>query len=308
MRLPLLILAALSVPWWFVSCGSNKLPPIGSAGAENPKATALFQEAKQAEQAGKTKKAVKLYDELADEYPLVPQAPEARFRQAQLLEQRGKTLKAFEAYQDFISRYRGSNLYEKALSRQARMAQGAADGEIKTSFLGLKSNLPTDKVVEMLEKVRDNAPAAPSASKAQFSIGALYQSKGKPADAIKAFRELVFKFPDSPEAPEGQFRIGVILTDEAKEGNQDKANLDMAREAFKDYLLRYPGHSKNAEAHQRIKKLGYQDIQRSYDVAEFYLKKGDTESAKIYFREVLDKAKSGPLYNKAKARLAELGE
>jgi outer membrane protein assembly factor BamD len=307
MRHPSLSIA-LALPLILGSCGSNKLPPVGQAGSNNPKADAIYQKAQQAEQSGKTKKAIKLYDELADDYPLVPQAPQARYKQARLLEQRGETVKAFEAYQDFITRYRGSNLYEKALSSQARMAQGAADGEIKTSFLGLKSNLPTDKVVGMLEKVRDNAPAAPSASKAQFSIGALHQGKNHPSKAIDAYRELVYKFPDSKEAPEGQFRIGVILNQEAKDGNQDKANLDLAREAFKDYLLRYPGHSKNAEARRLVAQLGGQDIQRSFDVAEFYLKKGNTESAKLYYREVLGKAKSGPLHDKAKARLAELGE
>ncbi len=307
MRRPSLAVT-LVLPCLFVSCGSSKLPPIGEVGSDNPKADAIYQKALQADQAGKTKKAVKLYDKLADDYPLVPQAPESRYRQASLLEQRGETVKAFDAYQDFITRYRGSNLYEKALTSQAVMAQSAADGEIKTSFLGLKSNLPTEKVVEMLGKVRDNAPAAPGAPRAQFSIGALYQGKDKPGKAIDAFRELVHEFPDSSQAPEGQFRIGLILTEEAEDGNQDKANLDLAREAFNDYLLRYPGHSKNAEARRRIAELGSQDIQRSFDVAEFYLAKGNTESAKIYYREVLKKANSGPLHDKAKARLAELGE
>ena len=307
-RLSLLIALVPSVSMWFVSCGSDKLPPVGQAGASNPKAEALYHEARQAEQSGETKKAAKLYDKLADDFPLASHAPEARFREARLLEQRGKTQKAFEAYQEFITRYRGSSFYEKAMASQDRIAHAAADGEIKTSFLGLKSRLPTDKIVEMLGKVRDNAPAAPGASRAQFKIGALYQSKGQSAKAIKAFQDLVYKFPDSREAPEGQFRIGVIYTDEAKRGNQDKANLDLAREAFQDYLLRYPGHSKNAEARRRLAELNRQEIQRSLDVAEFYLKKGDTQSARLYYHEVLEKAKSGPLHDKAKARLAELGE
>ena len=72
--------------------------------------------------------------------------------------------------------------------------------------------------------------------------------------------------------------------------------------------MRYPGHSKNAEARRRLAELNSQEIQRSLDVAEFYLKKGDVQSAKFYYHEVLKKAKSGPLHDKAKARLAELGE
>jgi outer membrane assembly lipoprotein YfiO len=304
----LALVAGLVLPW-LASCGSNDLPPmVGSGGTDSPAATGLFGAARQAENSGNTRKAVKLYGKLAEDHPVAPQAPEARFRQAKLLEQTGETVKAFDAYQEFITRYRGSSLYTQALESQARMAKAAADGEIKTSFLGLKSRLSTDKVVGMLEKVRDNAPASRTAPLAQFTIGELYQSRGDAARSIAAFRELVFKHPDSSEAAEGQYRIGVILTEQAERGNQDQANIDLAREAFQDYLQRYPGHSRNDEARRRLGVLGTRDLQRSFDIAEFYLRKGDTGSAKFYYHEVVREAKSGPLHDRAKARLAELGE
>ena len=53
--------------------------------------------------------------------------------------------------------------------------------------------------------------------------------------------------------------------------------------------------------------LGGEDLQRSFDVARFYERKGDTASAKFYYEEVIRKAKSGPLHDQAKARLAALG-
>ncbi len=53
--------------------------------------------------------------------------------------------------------------------------------------------------------------------------------------------------------------------------------------------------------------LGGQDIQRSYDTAEFYRNKGKTQSAIFYYREVMTKSKSGNLYNLAKKRITELG-
>lgn len=301
-----------AVALFAASCGNNKdLPPLlGASSPNTERAEALFNQAKENDDAGKRDKAIKLYDKLADEMPLSTRAPEARFRQAELLEQAGKTRESFDAYQDFIERYNGSGLYERALARQAAMAQSAADGNVKTSFLGMKSRISNDKIVEMLSKVRRNAPRSPIASKSQFTIGELWESERDSSSspkAIAAYRELVIEYPDSKEAPEGQFRIGKILLDEASRGNQDQANLDRAREAFQDYLRLYPGHSRNGEARQLLANLGGRDIERSFNIAQFYEKKGDSASARFYYEEVVRKTKSGDLHDKAKARLAALG-
>jgi outer membrane assembly lipoprotein YfiO len=304
-------LTAIVIALGLVGCSTDLPPTAGSVSGSNPQASAAFQTARQSEDSGNTRRAIKQYKNVAEKYPWAEEAAEARFRQAKLLQSKGETVKAFDAYQELINRYRGSDLYTEALSTQARMAQAAADGEIKTSFLGMKSKLSAPKIVGMLNKVRENAPAAPSASRAQFAIGELYQSRGGRDDvpkAISAYRILVRDYPDSREAAEGQYRIGVILTMQAERGNQDQANIDQAREAFQDYLDRYPGHAKNADARRQLSAIGSKDVQRSFDVAEFYLKKGQTESAKFYYREVMRQSKSGDLYNRAKARLAELGE
>lgn len=293
-----------------VSCGSDSDGPIlaGNTQKASAEGEALYQKAKQADDAGKSSRAIKFYDQTATRYPFAPSAAQARYRQAQLLEQQGEIEDAFDAYDKFLARYPGSNLYITALNRQASMAQGAAEGDVKSSFLGLKTKLSLDKTVDMLKKVSAHAPRSRTASKAQFTIGELYQAKRKSKEAIAAFRQLVSEQPDAPESPEALFRVGVILLEDAERGNQNQANLDLAREAFNDYLLQYPGHSKNAEARRLLANLGGRDLQRSFDVAEYYLKTGKTESAKVYYRDIVKRTGSGDLHDKSKARLKELGE
>ena len=304
------VAAILGCAFHLVSCGGDSDMPIlaGNTRAAADQGEALYQKAKQADDSGNANSAIKLYDETATRYPFAPSAAQARYRQAQLLEQKGEIVKSFDAYNQFLSRFQGSNLYTTALNRQVAMAQSAADGDIKSSMLGLKTKLSLEKTVEMLGKVRDNAPRSPIASKAQFTIGRLYEEKKKSKEAIAAYRQLVRDQPGSSEAPEGLFRIGLVLTADADRGNQNQANIDLAREAFDDYLLQYPGHSRNAEARRLSANLGGRDFQRSYDIAAFYQKTGKTESAKVYYRDIVDRTKSGELHDKAKARLKELGE
>jgi len=302
------ILIALPAAALLASCGSNsELPPmVGSGASDDTRADAIFAQAEAAQQSGKTKKAIGLYDELADEIPYASKAGEARYRQAQLLEQSGETLKAFDAYQDLLSQKQGSGLYQKALERQTHLAFSAADGEIKNSFFGMKSSLSTDKVVGMLTDLAGNAPRSPLAARASYKVGDLYAEQGQPSKSIAAYRSVVVNYPNSPEAPEAQFRVGEILLQEAEEGNQDQANLARAKEAFEDYLSQFPGHKRNGEARQLISSIGGRDIQNTYDIASFYEKKGNITSAKFYYQEVVRRAKSGELHDKAQARLNAL--
>lgn len=308
-RIPWAVTVATCVAL-MVSCGNDN-DVVGLAGntqAASAEGEALYAKAKAADDAGKRSSAIKQYERMADRYPFAPSAAQARFRQAELLEEEGDILKSFQAYQKFLTRYQGSGLYSKALDRQARMAQAAADGDVKSSFAGLKTKLSTDKTVEMLAAVRDNAPRSVTSAKAQFTIGELHQGKKESKKAIEAYRKLVQDQPESSYAPEALFRVGMVFMEEADRGNRNQATLELSREAFSDYLLQYPGHSKNAEARRMMGNIGSREIGRSLEIAEFYDKSGQTESAKIYYREVLKQAGSGDAHNKAKARLKELGE
>ncbi len=292
------------------SCGDDTDLPImaGNTQVAAAKGEELYVQAKAADDAGKAAKAIKLYDQTATRYPFATSAAKARFRQAQLLENQGDIAEAFEAYDKFLLRFPGSDLYTTAFNRQVAISQSASNGDLKGSTLGLTTKLPLEKTVAMLGKVRDNAPKSPAAAKSQFTIGKLYEGKKKSKEAIAAYRLLVNDQPGSAEAPEALFRIGLILTAEADRGNQNQANVDLAREAFNDYLIQYPGHSRNGEARQLVANLGSRDLQKSYDIAEFYQRSGKTESAKVYFRDIATRTKSGALHDKAKARLKELGE
>ncbi|BCU77456.1 hypothetical protein llg_21710 [Luteolibacter sp. LG18] len=292
------------------SCGSkNEGPPLAShAPKSKAESEGLYWQAKKADDSGDREKAIKLYKESAEASPTAPNSAQARFRQGQLLEQKGDLPEAFDAYEKLILGYQGSGYYTKALDRQISIANTAANGHIKTSFLGLKSGLSRDKVVGMLEQVRESAPKSSAAAAAQLSLGQLYQQQKKDKEAVEAYKKVVSDYPDRPEAPEAQFRVAQVYIQQAQRGNQNQATINLAREALQDYLNQYPNHHRAGEARRLMADLGGQSVQRSFDVAEFYLKTKEYESAKVYYREVVRRAGTNSLGQKAKSRLAELGE
>lgn len=292
----------------FISCGnSDKIPLRGqTVTGDIPAANAMLSEAKTYQSNGKNGKALSSYKDVAKDYPNSAAAPEALYAQAHLLDQEGDLIKAFEAYQQLIANYQASNRYSSALKRQETVAHAAANGVIKNSFLGMKTRIAPSKVETMLGQVRDNAPQARSAPKAQFAIGKVWQNSGNAEKAIAAYRRISSDYPDSAQAPEALYQIGEVLILKTKKGNKNKANFDNATNIYNELIQRYPNHKRSADARKRIKSLRGQEIQRSFNVAEFYRKKGENTSAIFYYKEVIQKSKSGPLRDQATQRIAEL--
>lgn len=301
--------AILPLSLLLCQCGSNEPGPvlIGQSRQMVAEGEALFAKAQAEESKGDLKGAIKLYDKTATEYPFTTSAGEARYRQALLLERRGEPRDAFEAYDKFLKHFPSHEKHGEALKRLADLAFAAQKGTIRTNFLGLKGKLPLTDIVEMLTKVKSHAPKTDVAARAQYAIAEAYHEDERYSQAVAAFRTMVEDHRNHPLAPEALFNVGKILLENAERGNQNQANLDLSREAFNDYLLQFPGHQRNAEARELIKSLGARDLQRSMEIADFYYKTGQTDSARIYYGDIVQRTTSGALHDKAQARLKELG-
>lgn len=305
-------IAVLSVS--LISCSnqaSNNLELANGsvAGAHSSAASSEYSEAYALEKAGRTKKAIKQYKRIANHFQHSEEAPKALLRAANLLYTSGKLLPSFESYELFLTRYNDSDQYKNALQRQAAVAHAAADGTIKNNFLGLKSEVARSKVETMLEQVRDNAPFADSAPKAQFTIGHIWESEKNLTKAIKAYEQVQLRYPKSSYAPESLYKVGSLLLQQADDGNRNKGNLDTAETTFTDLTLLYPSSKQAAKAKTMLKQISQSDIQRSFSIAEFYEKKGQKASAVFYYREVLLKAKAGSeLHSIAQKRVSTLSQ
>jgi outer membrane protein assembly factor BamD len=306
------VVAVFAASLSLLSCGGDveSARLASDSRASEKVAQTLYNSAIAAENAGKVGRAIKIYEKIVLRHPLCPAASESAFRWGKLLEKDDEVLEAFEAYDAILVKYPASPHYAEAMQRQEIIATQAAEGQINNSFIGFKIRVSLKKSAEMLAKVRQNAPRAISAEKAQYTIGKIYQSRGNQTNeaalAINAFRELTRDFPDSQYAPDAQYQIGEILLGQSKKGNQDSANLDRAKRAFEDVLIRYPTSKQAKMAKAQIAKLASGNIQRSFEIAEFYRKKGQISSALVYYRDTVMRSNPGPLRTSAQGWINKL--
>jgi len=300
----------IAIPCLLSSCGSNKNQlPLSSAlnnDVTNRDANLILEKARAYETSGNIKKAIDTFRDVSKEYPRTNAAAEARFAEGRLLDQKGDLLKAFDAYQDLIANYPRSRHYSSALKRQRAVAMDAVEGVIQNNFLGMKTKISPEKTTNMLANVRDNAPQAPSAAEAQYNIGRVWQKDGNAQKALSEYLRISTDYPDSSYAPEAQYQRGQILIMKAKKGNQNSAHLNQAKDIFQDLIERYPNHKRSSDARKSISNLADQDIQRSFDTAEFYRKKGNNDSAVFYYKEVIRNSQGGPLHDRAASRIDEI--
>jgi len=294
------------------SCSTDVDQPLAAngrvQGMDSQNAVSYFAQAKGHQNSGQTNAAIRAYQTVANKYPLSAQAPEARFQEASLFYAQGELLDSFDAYQKFIDKYNSSSLYSAAIQKQSEVALAAAKGDIKHNFIGLKSKLAGKSVEKMLTKVRDNAPYSKQASKAQFAIGTVWQDRGDTDKAIVGYLGVQERYPSSSLTPEALYRTGSILMNQAAKGNRNKASLDSARNVFLDLQQQYPTHPRAKDAKAKLVALSKSDMQRSFDIAEFYQQKGQNASAAFYYREVLRMSPTGSLREKAQRRLSEIGQ
>jgi len=272
-----------------------------------PRAEDLYNKGLKQEQQGDLDDAAKIYDLLAERYPSYAKAEGASFQAAQFWEREGEPKKAFDSYQRYIETFRNGRQYKHALKRQSEIAFAAATGGLTTTFLGMKSEPDRKEVVEMLGKVRDNAPASSLAARAQFQIGSYLESKEKVTEAVEEYLKVVDGYPSHSLAPEAHLRAAKALAGFSQDGNNNSNRLNKARLTFKDLIQQYPSSSQAKEARKYISDVDGLNVQRTFGVAEFYESKGQTKAAKFYYYEVMEKAQKGShYYNLAKERHSAL--
>ncbi len=293
-----------------VQCSSDAPPPPGSVRLVDDGARKLMLAAKEEEAKKDFDGAIDVYEKIVEKHPLSLEAPQARFRMAQLYEMDKDYSDAFDHYQKLIERHPDSPLYAKALQRQKEMAFGAAAGKVRNSMIwGIETAMDRTIVTKWLNKVRDNAPFAPSAPQAMSVLGAFLAERGQMAEAIAAYQKVVDDYPNSPLTPTALLKIATLYRQAASDGDKNHVNVARAQEAYEDYLQRFPNSSQTKNVRADLSTMKRDLVNQQLEVAEYYLvKMKDVDAAIFCFQEVVTKADINPAAAaKARARLKALG-
>ncbi len=308
--LPILILALFLVPGFSEAAlvytpqdGWNLEGPEGTVQSRN--SADQMRKAEEYENARDFKRAIVAYRTLVKKWPKSMYAVKAQLKYATLSEKVGDIDRAFEQYGIYISKYPRGEDFDKCVESEFRIAKLFLEGA-KQKVFGIPVLASMTRAQQMFEEIVKSAPYSPYAPLSQFNSGVALEKQEKYPEAIQAYEGVLSKYPSESVAADAQYQIGYVLLKEARQGSYDQADATKAREAFEDFIARYPNSEKVPQARENMASLTGRQTENTFDIARFYDKKKDYKAAVIYYNQVIKEQPGSPQSVSAKARIEAL--
>jgi outer membrane protein assembly factor BamD len=257
------------------------------------------------EAAGKLDDALRIYRNIVRTNGFTAAATKAQYHIGQVLERQTDYKGAFKAYTEYTTRYTRGGEFDAVIKAQFEIAKLYLNGQKKKIFgVPLASDFP--QAQEMFESIVKRAPFHKLAPLAQFNVGQSLEKMGKPLEAMAAYQEVITRYAGDPVADDAQYQIGYVQYREMQAGSYDQNARLKAREAFEDFVNRYPGSEKIAQARQNIQSLSGTDVKGTLDIAKYYDKTKNYKAAAVYYNEVIRVAPTSPESEQSRKRIGEL--
>lgn len=256
-------------------------------------------------------KAYRAYKALVKKFGLSLLAPKAQRKCGILLEAHKDYDKAYDAYNVYLTKYPHGQDFDSVVESMFGIAKRFLNGE-KRKLFGVKTTASMERAQQMFEGIVKSAPFSKWAPLAQFNVGETLEKQTKYPEAIAAYQVAVNKYPNDAIAENALYQEGYVRLRQLREGSYDKASAQKAKEAFEDFIYRFPQSEKVPQARENMKTLDTGVTKGALDVAKYYDKMKQHKAAVIYYNDVIKQQPGTPDAAYAKTRIdalkAEFGE
>ncbi len=297
---------AVEMPGWVPFFGKKEQPQNPTpTPRDEASATEAFGRGQALEDAGKLDEAAKVYRALVKTNGFSAVAPKAQFHLGKMLERQGSYKDAFKAYSDYTTKYPRGGEFDAVIQAQFGIAKLYLNGQ-KKKLLGIPVATDFNQAREMFEAIVKRAPFHKLAPLCQFNVGQALEKEGKPTEAIGAYQEVITRYPGDSVADDAQYQIGFVQYHEAQDGSYDQNARLRAREAFEDFVNRYPSSEKVSQAKQNIQSLSGGDVKGTLGIAKYYDKTKNYKAAVVYYNEVIRVSPASPESDASRKRIDEI--
>jgi len=286
--LSLLIISALAIQpvysYWIWTPKSGKWVNPKSLPKDNPKDQ--FSYAKSFYEVKKYEDAKREFHKLLKAYPKSFEASESQYYLALIEEEQGNSYEAFLAYQKVIDKYPFSERIQEIIEREYKIGERFMAGE-KRKAMGI--TLPVDNpAIEIFGKVVENSTYGALAPKAQYKLGLVLKGLLRYYEAEDEFNKVISRYPESEWAAPASYQIAECRAALSKGPAYDQGAAQEAKEKFEDFVKSHPDAVLSLDAQKNIDKIRDKEAESDYNIAIFYEKQGNFESAKIYYEDVVN--------------------
>ncbi len=251
--------------------------------------------------------AIAEFKKLIRHYARAKEAPEAQYYIGQAFEDLNKSSEAFKAYQLVIDKYPFSERAGEIVEIQYQIGNQLLEGKTRA---GVWAEIVggDDKVLEIFRTVIKNAPYGKYAAISQYKIGLYLKEKGLYQESRDEFEKTINDYPTSEWAKAAKFQIAMADTQRSSDVQHEQKVTNVALEEFKEFVKSHPESELTQQAKQQIGRLRDKEAENSFVIAQFYEKQKNFKSARVYYKEIIEKYADTPLAPQALNRLKIIGD
>ena len=274
---------------------------------EGRNALEQMNKARNAEEAGHLRSALKSYQRVVKRYGSSVYASEALYRIGLILQNRHQYYKAFDSYQSLLAHYPNNDKFNQVIAEQYRIASTLMEGKrpyIWGLFPGFRNK---EKSVQYMEQIVANAPYSDYAPLALMNAARGYKQINESEAAIDALDRMINNYPKSALTPDAYLKIAETHASLVDGPYYDQASTKEAITYFEDYLILFPGDSSAAVAEKGLAKMKTVLAQSKMILADYnYKYRKNYQAAKIFYNEAITTYPDSEVATAARTKLAKI--
>jgi outer membrane protein assembly factor BamD len=280
----------------------------GLTGNEARSALDLMNRARDAEEQGSTRSAIRTYNNVAKRYANSIYAPEALYRAARLQLSRKYYDKAFETFQQLLVRYPNTRRFNEIIGEQYRIASMMLDGARGRTLFGLLPGFTQrEKAIQYFENILVNAPYSDYAPLALMNIARGHQRLDHIPDAIDALDRMINNYPQSLLAPDAYLKLAQTHASLVDGPYYDQGSTKESITYFTDFMLLFPGDAGVYDAEQGLDDMKTMLAESKMKIADFYFyKRSNVRAARVFYNEAITAYPDSAIADRAKNRLVQV--
>ena len=279
----------------------------GITGEEGRNALDLMNQARAAEEAGSTRKAIKGYERVSKRYPNSVFAAEALYRTGLLREKRREYYKSFDSFQQLVMRYPNSERFNQVIGDQYRIAQGLLDGR-RAYMWGMIPGLRNrEKALEYFEQIVANAPYSDYAPLSLMNVARGHQRMSATEEAIDALDRMINSYPGNVLTPDAYLKLAQTHSSLVDGPAYDQASTKASITYYEDYLIQFPGDAGAGSAEKGLADMKSMLAESKMIIADYYYKyRRNYKAAKVFYNEAITTYPDSPVAERARKMLADV--
>jgi outer membrane protein assembly factor BamD (BamD/ComL family) len=237
--------------------------------------------------AGQTEAVGQRVDKLKKDFPEIAGPDLDAFIKAEMLFCEGKFSKAVRGYEKFLAEYPRSELYEAALDREFAIATAFLAGRRKPilKVFKIRGYAEGEKI---MGKISDRAGNAPIAMKAAVAVAQSLEKRGKFDEAYHQWSQISSRWPTGQLGKEALLAMARCKHAAYSGPQYDASNLISAKSYYENFKLRYPEDTREIDIDGKLKQINEQWAYKQFSIGWYYQRRGNKQSANLYYQMVLD--------------------